>query len=87
MDINFDGIVAILLTPLMKIALWMQNRCSGLHAGINLQHIKRFCVTQGLIRTSHTRLPAHPFYRYHETYAGELIASMLNRQESVHYAP
>jgi len=78
---NRPQALALFHTILPYVAWSRQN------GDINLQLLKRFCVAQGLIRTSHTRQPVHPFDRYHETYAGELIASMLEWQESVYYAP
>lgn len=73
--------LALFHTILPYVAWSRQN------GDINLQLLKRFCVAQGLIRTSHARQPVHPFDRYHEAYAGELIASMLDWQASVQYVP
>lgn len=55
------------------------------NSDINLQLLKRFCVQQGVINSSKMREPAHPFDRYHEAYASELIQRMLAWQNEMEY--
>lgn len=53
------------------------------NSDINLQLLKRFCVQQGVITSSKMREPVHPFDRYHEAYASELIQQMLAWQNDI----
>jgi hypothetical protein len=55
------------------------------NSDINLQLLKRFCVQQGVITSIKMREPVHPFDRYHEAYASELIQRMLAWQNDQEY--
>jgi hypothetical protein len=53
------------------------------NSDINLQLLKRFCAQLGVLNCSKMREPVHPFDRYHEMCANELIQHMLVWQNNL----